>query len=62
MIEIPNETKKELMSEIDMAFRMISSIPVSGDAVDAMSAARSKLRNVYSKLEKLEEKTEEIEE
>ena len=44
---------KDLMKDVDSAFRMISSIPVSGDAVDAVAAARAKLRGVYTRLEKM---------
>ena len=44
---------KDLMKDVDSAFRMISSIPVSGDAVDAVAAARAKLRGVYMRLEEM---------
>lgn len=44
---------KNLMRDVDSAFRAISSIPVSGDAVDAVAVARAKLRNVYTKLEQM---------
>lgn len=37
----------ELLKELDSAYRMISSIAVSGDSVDVMAAARAKLRKVY---------------
>lgn len=54
---------KDLMKDVDSAFRAISSIPVSGDAVDAVAVARAKLRSVYSKLEEMaaEAKKEETE-
>lgn len=56
---------KNLMRDVDSAFRAISSIPVSGDAVDAVAVARAKLRNVYTKLEQMaseakEEETSEV--
>lgn len=57
---------KDLMRDVDSAFRAISSIPVSGDAVDAVAVARAKLRGVYTKLEQMaaeakkEEETSEV--
>lgn len=42
-----------IISEIDTIFKIISSIPVSGDSVDAIAAARVKLRKVYSELKEL---------
>ena len=50
----------ELLKELDVAFRMISSIAVSGDAVDAMAVARSKIRKVYDELSKIETVEEEV--
>lgn len=47
---------KDLMKDVDSAFRMISSIPVSGDAVDVVAAARAKLRGVYARLEEMQNK------
>lgn len=49
----------EIMKDLDQAFNIISSIPVSGNAVDAMAVARNKLRHVYAEIEKME--TENIE-
>ena len=43
------------MKEIDTVFSLISSVPVSGEAVDVMAAARNKLRNVYAELKQLDE-------
>ena len=34
----------ELVQDLEYAYKMISSIPVSGDAVDMMAMARAKLR------------------
>jgi hypothetical protein len=42
----------ELLQDLDVAFRMISSIAVSGDAVDAIAVARSKIRKVCEELSK----------
>lgn len=42
----------DLLSEVDSVFKMISSIPVSGDAIDVFAVARSKLRNIHAELEK----------
>lgn len=33
---------------LDEAFRLLSAIPVRGDQVEVMAAARAKLREVYS--------------
>lgn len=44
----------EIMKDLDQVFNIISSIPVSGNAVDAMAVARSKLRHVFTELEKSE--------
>ena len=43
---------KELLEDLDVAFQMISSIAVSGDAVDVMAVARSKIRKVVAELGK----------
>lgn len=48
-------TTEKLMKELDIAFGLISSVPVSGEAVDTMAAARQKLRGVYAELKKLNE-------
>lgn len=45
----------EIMKNLDMAYGLISSIPVSGEAVDTMAVARQKLRGVYAELKKLSE-------
>lgn len=42
----------ELLHDLDVAFRMISSIAVSGDAVDAIAVARAKIRKVHDELSK----------
>ena len=44
----------KLIEDLEVAYQMISAIPVSGDAVDLMSAARAKIRNVCAKLEEAE--------
>lgn len=44
----------EIMKDLDQVFNIISSIPVSGNAVDAMAVARNKLRHVFAELEKME--------
>ena len=43
-----NEVKKQ----IDEAFKLISCIPVSGENVEIMAAAKAKLRTVYAELSK----------
>lgn len=38
---------EELRKRLDRAFRLLAAIPVSGDAVDALAAARAELRAAY---------------
>lgn len=38
---------KEVMKELDNAYKLLAAIPVSGDYVDVMAEARVKLRAVY---------------
>lgn len=45
---------KDILKDIDETFGMISRIPVTGDSVDIMAVARTKLRNVYTKLRNLD--------
>lgn len=47
----------EIIKELDEAYRVISSIPVTGDSVDAMAVVRAKLRKVYAELKN---KSEEV--
>ena len=37
--------------EVESVYQLLSVITVSGDAVDAMAAARSKLRKLYAELQ-----------
>lgn len=37
----------DLQKELDQAFKLISAVPVSGDGVDVMSAAREHLRAAF---------------
>jgi hypothetical protein len=46
---------EEIMNSINTAFKAISSIPVTGDSVDAMAVARAQLRKAYADLEKMKE-------
>ena len=43
----------KIMSTLDSVYKTISSISVSGDAVDAMAFARAQLRKVYKKKKKM---------
>ena len=43
----------ETMKKLDEAFKLLSTISVSGDAVDVMAAVRVKLRKVYNDLAEL---------
>ena len=49
----------ELIKELHEAYQVISSIPVTGDAVDAMAVARAKLRKVYTELTNMSEEVSE---
>lgn len=42
-----SEKKNDLKTELDAAFNLISALPVSGDGVDIMAAARDHLRTAY---------------
>lgn len=44
----------EIKAELDLVYKMISTIPVVGDHVDTVAAARSKLRKIYADITKLE--------
>lgn len=43
-----------ILKELDVIFQLVSSIPVSGNDVDVMAAARNKLRKVYTQLKEQE--------
>ena len=45
----------KLQEELGLAFKIISAIPVSGDGVEAMAAAREHLRNAFKLAEKEED-------
>ena len=45
----------EVISELNAIYQAVSSIPVTGDAVDTMAVVRAKLRKVYADLQKLNE-------
>ena len=47
---------KEIMDSINTAFKAISSIPVTGDSVDAMAVARAQLRKAYAEVERIKSK------
>ena len=49
----------EIIKEVQEAYQAISSIPVTGDAVDAMAVARAKLRKVYAELKTMSEEVSE---
>lgn len=46
-----NEVKKQL----EEAFQILSAIPVSGENVEIMAAAKAKLRAAYAELNKQED-------
>lgn len=45
----------DLQKVIDTAFRLISSIPVSGDNVEIMASAKQNLRSAYAMAAEKEE-------
>ena len=42
-----------IMESLNTAFKAISSIPVTGDSVDAMAVARAQLRKAYAGVERI---------
>ena len=46
---------KEILKELDSIFKTISAIPVSGDSVEIMAAAKNKLRRVYAEIREIDE-------
>lgn len=49
---------EEIMKQLDTVYQTISSIPVSGNAVDTMAVARAQLRKVYTELKKMNEEVD----
>lgn len=50
---------KEVLNELDAAYKLISSVPVRGDAIDIIAEARARLRKAYTELENKEGEVEE---
>lgn len=48
----------EILKELNVAFQLVSSIPVTGDSVDTVAAVRAKLRKIYAEIEKASMKIE----
>lgn len=46
---------KDILNELDSAFQLIASIPVSHNNVEIMATAKSKLRTVYAEIQKMSE-------
>lgn len=42
----------KILNELNSVYTVISSIPVSGDQVDAIAYARTKLRQIHAELKK----------
>ena len=53
---------KEIKKHLEEAFQLASSIPVKGDAVDVMAAARANLRAAYRLLDEKGPESEKAEE
>lgn len=49
---------KEIKESLNQAYAILSTIPVAGDSVDKMTAARAELRRAFSLLEQRDEKKE----
>lgn len=45
----------QIMIELNGIYQAVSSIPVTGDAVDTMATVRARLRKVYADVKKLNE-------
>jgi hypothetical protein len=52
---------ENVLKELDSAFRIISTIPVAGDHVEGMAAAKAKLRAAYLLVEQAERENKEAE-
>lgn len=50
---------KDILNELDTAYKLISSVPVCGDAIDVIAEARARLRKAYTELENKEGEVEE---
>ena len=50
---------KDILIELDTAYKLISSVPVHGDAIDVIAEARARLRKAYTELENKEGEVEE---
>ena len=48
----------EIMKELDSVYKTVSSIPVTGAAVDAMAVVRPTPRKIYAALHKTKEERE----
>jgi hypothetical protein len=44
----------DILKEIDTVFRLVSSIPVTGDSVDTVAVIRAKLRSIHGELKNME--------
>lgn len=44
----------DILKELSAAYQALSTILVSGDAVDAMALARVKIRNAFEKIEEIQ--------
>ena len=51
-----------VIQEVETVYRMISTINVSGDAIDVMAAARAKLRRIKEELMTPQEPVKEVSE
>lgn len=49
----------DILNEINEIYQAVSSIPVTGDAVDTVAVTRAKLRKVYADLKKFNEEVTE---
>ena len=47
---------KDILKELDQAFRLISFIPVSGDNVEIMADAKARMRKIAAQLKSVEVK------
>lgn len=45
----------EMIKEVEAIYQLLSTVPVSGDAIDTMAIVRNKLRNVYAGLKKAQD-------
>ena len=48
----------DILNELEAVFKLISAVPVTGESVDYIAAARAKIRNIHAELKEKETEQE----